>query len=107
MWLDIILIAVVVSWLLKLVLQGVISMDHGAMGMVFFAVLLPFIRRTSLLKNVFRVGLSIAGIVIMVIWYGEGDKEKMTEVAIGFLALVMAMFGIYIMVRGILPPKKK
>ena len=95
MWLDIILIAVVVSRLLKLVLQGVISMDHGAMGMVFFAALLPFIRRTSLLKNVFRVGLSIAGIVIMVIWYGEGDREKMTEVAIGFLALVVAMLGVY------------
>lgn len=107
MWFDIILIAGVVSWLLKLILQGVISIDHGAVAMVLFAALLPIIRRTGLLKRLFRVGITIAGIVIMIIWYGEGDKEKMTEVAIGFLALVVAMFGIYILVRGILPPKKK
>ncbi len=95
MWLDIILIAAVISWLLKLILLGVISIDHGAMAMVLFAALLPFIRKTGLLKNVFRAGITIAGIVIMVIWYGEGDREKMTEVAIGFLALVVAMLGVY------------
>lgn len=107
MWFDIILIAGVISWLLKLTLLGVISMDHGAIAMVLFAALLPIIRKTSLHKKLFRAGITIAGIVIMVIWYGEGDREKMTEVAIGFLALVVAMLGVYIIVRGILPPKKK
>lgn len=90
---DIILIVAIVLWTLRLALLGAVSAEHAALVMIGLVILLPLLRK---FRSAF---LTIAGVAVFVVWHGGGRPDDMVAIAGAFFALVLALFGIYLMFR--------
>ncbi len=100
---DILLIGSVAMWLIKLVVNGAISIEMAAGALIGLAAVRAITRAIgfSLGRFLFAVLLPIAGILTFIIWYGGGDIGRMSSIFGSLAALVIAVVGVYIMFFGV------
>lgn len=104
---DILVLLSVVIWLLKFALAGYLTAEQTALFLVGFAALLAISRasKIGIARLIFRVGLPIASLLTFAVLYGHGQREQAISIIGSVLALLVALFGIYIMISG--PFRKK
>ena len=95
----------IVGWtatVLGLVSTGMLSGSQGAAALIAMVLLVALASRLgmSVTRIVFGVGLPLTAMALLVIREGKGDAQAMTSIAGAILALVIALLGVFIMVRG-------
>ncbi len=100
---DILLIGSVALWLIKLAIDGAISIEMAAGALLGLAALRAITRAIgfSFGRFLFTVLLPIAGILVFIIWYGGGDIGQMSSIFGSLATLMIAVVGVYIMVFGV------
>jgi hypothetical protein len=104
---DFLLLISVVVWMLRLALQGYLTVEQTAIFLVVFVILVALARglRIRLARLILRVGLPVAALFTFAIFYGQGQRDQMTVILGYVLTLVIVLLGIYVMISG--PFKKK
>jgi len=102
--LDFVLIIGLVAWLLGQALAGKISPEVTAVCLIalVFLVALARSQQSRVAFLVFRVGLPIASMCVAIIAYGNGDFNSVSGIAASIGALVLALFGFYLIFRAVL-----
>jgi len=103
---DSILLLTVVLFILGLILRGLISTQFGALALLLLVIFRAIGRGrgghlSRLVRMVFTLGIPITSLLIFAVAHGQGDPEQIVAIIAGLGALLLALLGFYIMVRGL------
>jgi len=87
---------------LGLVSAGMLSGAQGGAALIAMVLVVSLASRlgTSVTRVVLGVGLPLMAMALLVIREGKGNTQAMTALAGAILALLIALFGIFIIIRG-------
>jgi hypothetical protein len=99
---QVLLIALVVLWVASLGWEGALETEWVGAALVGLVVLSALGKAAGFrgVRLVFRVFLPLATLATFVIWQGQGDPKQMIAILGPLLALIIALFGLYIIVYG-------
>jgi hypothetical protein len=100
---DLLLILSLTLWLLKLGLWGALSPEFIGVVLIALVFFVALGRRTGMgfIRTVFRVGVPLASLAAFAVWHGRGDPAAMTAILGTVGALVLALFGYYVIFGGL------
>lgn len=97
MWADLILIVAIALITVGIALTGAITPVHAVLAMVGLVILLPLLRRKG--GRILSTLLIVFVVIAFIVWYGGGGEDMIPLVG-SFFAIVIVLFGFYIMFRG-------
>jgi len=100
---DLLLILSLTVWIIGAVMVGRISGEHAALALLGLVALIAVSRGlgSSLIRLTFRIAVPVASVAALVLWSGSGDPRSTTAILGTLGALVLVLFGLYVMVRGL------
>src|SRR5688500_10878534 len=106
LFLDMLVMLSLAVWALRLAMKGLITIETAALALAACTVFIAIARRNKMgpVKLAFRVGIPIVSAYAFIVGYTNGDPRATLAAAGAIAALVIALAGIYIMVRG---PRKR
>ena len=107
--LDFFLILGVSLWLIELGANGVLSVEHvglAIIGLTIFAAVTR-IMGSGPVKFIFEISIPLAVLLTFVIWHGDGSLGSVAVLLAYVFVMLMPLFGIYIMIRGVFGGKDK
>lgn len=99
MFLDLLVIASLVIWLVPLVASGHLSAGAAGVALVVAIALVRVTRQAA--RGALRVALPIAAVVVMVIVQGRGQSSEMFSFAVTLAPLLLAVVGLYVVLGGL------
>lgn len=103
---DSLFILTATLWILGLLAQGLIPLHFGAFALAGLVIFRAIGRGRGghlgrLVRLVFVIGLPITSLWVFAITYGQGDPEGIMAILGALGALLMALIGLYLMVRAL------
>lgn len=103
---DSLFLLTVTVFILGSIAQGLISVHFGAFALAGLVILRAIGRGWGghlgrLVRLVFAVGLPITALLLFAVAYGQGDPKGMMVILVALCALLISLFGLYTMVRGL------
>ena len=100
---DLLVLLTLTLWLLGLGAQGRMSGETIVLVLLGLTFLLAVSRRAKvgLARTTFRIGIPLTALATFVIVYGGGDLRRMAPLLGSVVALVVMLFGFYIMFGGL------
>lgn len=109
-WLfDALVLLSMLLWLLRLGLNGTLSPEIIALLLVAAVVLVAIARAAGmgLVRLTLRVGVPLVSLWLFITANTDGSREEITAALAAIVALLMAVFGIYIMIAGVLQSRRR
>ena len=99
---QVLMIVSLAVWVLASANQGAFSFQTAGLILVALVALAAFGKSQGwgLIGTLFRVALPIASLLTFAIWNGHGDSRAIGSILGGLLLVVIALYGVYIMVFG-------
>ena len=103
---DFLVLLTITLLILRLILQGLIPLRFGVIVMILLVVLRAVGRGrggrlSRIIRAMFAVGLPITALLTFAIAQSQGDLNQTMTIIGGLGALLIALFGFYIMVRAL------
>lgn len=100
--LDFFLLVSICAWIIRLRVTGLISNEMAVGALVASVIVVGIARRMKMTVAgvLWRIGLPVVSMIGIAMSYGGGNTQQTVQIAAALAALVIALFGIYIMVRG-------
>jgi hypothetical protein len=103
--LNLLFIVSLVIWVLRLAWDGAIPMWSAGIVLVALVYFVAAGEKFGIAKIVFRIVFPLASLAALVVWEGKGDPRVMTELAMRLGVLFIALFGLYIIFKGVFSKK--
>lgn len=100
--LDTVLLLSLLLWVLRAGQAEALSPTHTAFILVTLTALVATARAwgMSLARLVFRIGVPLASLAMFLVWNTDGSQEQMIGLLFALLPVLIAMVGLYVMIRG-------
>ncbi|HID10594.1 MAG TPA: hypothetical protein EYP17_04755 [Candidatus Latescibacteria bacterium] len=103
---DTLFLLTIMLFILGSIAQGLIPVHFGALALAGLVVLRAIGRGRGghlgrLVRRVFVIGLPITALLVFAVAYGQGDPEEMMAILVALGALLIALLGLYMMVRAL------
>ena len=102
--LDLALLASLMLWVIREARKGTVppAWAGSLLVLLVFFVAMARVLRMSFVGALFRVGWPLTALVIFAVWYGRQNPHSATSLFGSLLQLLIVLFGLYIMFRGLL-----
>src|SRR4051812_1681741 len=106
LFLDMLVMLSLTVWAMRLAMNGLITVQTAALALVAMTAFIAIARRNKMgpIKLAFRIGIPIVSTYAFIVGYTNGDPRATLAAAGAIATLVIALAGVYIMVRG---PRKR
>lgn len=103
---DLLFIIAVTTFILGLIVQGLVSVQFGTLVIIILLVLRALGRGLGggigrVVRKTFTIALPIVAVVMFAITYSGGEMKGMVAILTALGALFIALLGLYIMIRGL------
>ena len=100
---DFLFIVTLAIWIVGLSVAGRLSQGGAAFALFALVLLVGAARaaKIGIVRLVFRIAVPVASVAAFVVWYGEGDPRAMGALLGAIGTLVVVLFGLYLMIRGV------
>lgn len=94
----------VLLWLLRLALGGTLTIEEVGLLLIALAILVAIARAANmgLVRVILRIAVPLVSLWLFVTANTDGSQEQVTAALGAILALLMVVFGLYIMIAGVL-----
>ena len=108
---DIMVILSAMVWILKLISDGFISVEIGAVSLIAIVFFVSIANLGGslgrLIRSTFRIALPIASLASLCVAYSAGSTQRALNTFYSILTLWVILFGFYLMFSGLFPAKKQ